>query len=67
MQVKEVKVIMYMILHNRPDAKTKKEIAQALNDQHRMELLTKTYPAYIDSLTVENILDVREFEVKERK
>lgn len=54
---------MYMVLEDRPDANTKEEIAQALNDQHREELLTKTWPANIGSLIAENIIDVREYEI----
>lgn len=55
---------MYFTLEDRPDANTKEEIAKALNNQHREELLTKLWPANIGTLTGENIVDVREYEIR---
>ena len=64
MNIKEVKIMTYVILNDRPDANTKEEIAKALNEQHCMELLTKRYPSYVNTLTAENIIDVREYEIR---
>lgn len=57
MNIKEVKIMMYLCLHNKPEAQTREQIAQALNDAVRDE-------PRIFNITEENILDVREYEIR---
>ena len=58
MQIKEVKIMMYMCLQNMPEVNTKEEIADAIN---RMVIED---PEFFGQLTEENILDVREYEIR---
>ena len=57
MQIKEVKIMMYMCLHNMPEAKTKQQIADAINR------MVCEDPEFFGQIDKDNILDVREYEV----
>lgn len=57
MQVKEVKIMMYMCLHNMPEATTKQQIADAIN-----RMIVED-PEFFGQIDKDNILDVREYEV----
>lgn len=59
MQVKEVKIMMYMCLHNMPEATTKQQIADAIN-----RMIVED-PEFFGQIDEDNILDVREYEVNE--
>ena len=55
--VTEVKIVMYLCLHDKPEAQSREQIAQALNDAVREE-------PRIFNITEENILDVREYIIR---
>lgn len=57
MQIKEVKIMMYMCLHNMPEAKTKQQIADAIN-----RMIVED-PEFFGQIDEDNILDVREHEI----
>ena len=59
MQVKEIKIVMYFCLENMPEIKTRAEIAEVLNS------VIYENPDLFPELTDENIIDVREYEVKD--
>jgi hypothetical protein len=59
MQVKEIKIVMYFCLENMPEIKTKSEIADKINN------VIYEHPELFGELTEENIIDVREYEVKD--
>lgn len=59
MQVKEIKIVMYFCLENMPEIKTKSEIADQINN------VIYEHPEMFGELTEENIIDVREYEVKD--
>lgn len=58
MNIKEVRIVMYFHLENMPEIKTRAEIAEALNN------VIYENPELLPELTEENIIDVREYEVK---
>jgi hypothetical protein len=58
MQVKEVKIIMYLCLEDMPEVKTRADIADALNN------VLYENPDLWGELTEENIVDVREYDVR---
>lgn len=57
MQVKEVKIMMHLCLHNMPEVKTRADIADAINR------LIYEDPEFFGQIDEENILDVREYEI----
>jgi hypothetical protein len=59
MQVKEVKIIVHLIIENMPELNTRAEIAETLNN------VIYEHPDLFPELTEENIIDVREYEVKD--
>ena len=59
MQVKEIKIVMYLCLEDMPEVKTRADIADTLNN------VLYENPDLWGELTEENILDVREYEVKD--
>jgi hypothetical protein len=58
MQVKEVKIIMYLCLEDMPEVKTRADIAGVLNN------VLYENPDLWGELTEENIVDVREYDVR---
>lgn len=58
MQVKEVKIMMYFHIHNMEELTTKEEIADFIN-----RMIVED-PEFFGQLTEENILDVREYEIR---
>lgn len=56
MQVKEVKIMMYLHIHNMEELTTKEEIADFINQMIYED------PEFFGQIDAENILDVREFE-----
>ena len=58
MQVKEVKIIMYLCLEDMPEVKTRADIVDALNN------VLYENPDLWGELTEENIVDVREYDVR---
>lgn len=59
MNIKEVRIVMYFHLENMPEIKTRTEIAEAINN-----LIYENPCEVFAELTEENIVDVREYEVK---
>lgn len=57
MQIKEVKIMMHLCLHNMPEVKTRADIADAINR------LIYEDPEFFGQIDEENILDVREYEI----
>jgi len=62
MNIKEVKIIHYVHIHNMPELKTRKQIAEYINDAFQED--PERVLGYIDE---ENIIDVREFEQPDGK
>lgn len=62
MNIKEVKIIHYVHIHNMPELKTRKQIAEYINDALYED--PEVVFGYIDE---ENIVDVREFEQPDGK
>lgn len=58
MNIKEVKIIFHLVLEDMPEVNTRAEIAEALNN------VIYEHPELLPELTEENIVDVREYEVK---
>lgn len=58
MNIKEVKIMMYFCLQNMPEINTKEEIAEAITK------LVYEDPELFGELTAENIVDVREYEIR---
>lgn len=58
MQVKEVKIMMYMCLHNMPEVETKKQIADTIN-----RMIVED-PEFFGQIDEHNIIDVREYEIR---
>jgi hypothetical protein len=58
MNIKEVKIIFHLVLEDMPEVNTRAEIAEALNN------VIYENPELLPELTEENIIDVREYEVK---
>jgi hypothetical protein len=58
MNIKEVKIVVHLILENMPEVKTRADIAKELNN------VIYENPELFPELTEENILDVREYEVR---
>jgi hypothetical protein len=58
MNIKEVKIIMYLCLEDMPEVKTRADIADALNN------VLYENPDLWGELTEENIVDVREYYVR---
>jgi hypothetical protein len=58
MQVKEVKIIIYLCLEDMPEVKTRADIADTLNN------VLYENPDLWGELTEENIVDVREYDVR---
>jgi hypothetical protein len=56
--IKEVKIMMYFCLENLPEVKTKAEIAETINN------LIYENPKLFGELTEENIVDVREYNIR---
>jgi len=56
--IKEVKIMMYLCLEDMPEVKTRAEIADALNN------VLYENPDLWGELTEENIVDVREYEIR---
>lgn len=56
MNIKEIKIITYLHIHNAPELKTRKQIAEYINDA--LYENTEIVFGYIDE---ENIVDVREY------
>jgi hypothetical protein len=61
MNIKEVKIVMYLCLEDMPEVKTRADIADALNN------VLYENPDLWGELTEENIVDVREFEQPDGK
>ena len=57
MQVKEVKIMMHLCLHNMPEVKTRAEIAETINRYIYED------PEFFGQIDEDNILDVREYEI----
>lgn len=57
MQIKEVKIMMYLCLHNMPEVKTRADIAETINR------LIYEDPEFFGQIDEENILDIREYEI----
>lgn len=55
MQIKEVKVMMYLHIHDMPELITKEQIADFIND------MISADPEFFGQLTADNILDVRTY------
>jgi hypothetical protein len=58
MNIKEVKIMMYFHLENMPEINTKEEIADTITQ------LVHEYPELFGELTAENIVDVREYDIR---
>ena len=58
MQIKEVKIMMYFHIHNMEELKTKEEIADFINQMIYED------PEFFGQIDEENILDVREYEIR---
>ena len=58
MNIKEVKIMMYFHLENIPEVNTKDEIADTITK------MVYEYPELFGELTAENIVDVREYEIR---
>lgn len=58
MQIKEVKVMMYLHIHNMPELTTKQQIADFIND------MISADPEFFGQIDKDNILDVREYEIR---
>jgi hypothetical protein len=58
MNIKEVKIMMYFHLENMPEINTKEEIADTITK------MVHEYPELFGELTAENIVDVREYEIR---
>ncbi len=58
MNIKEVKIMMYFHLENMPEVNTKEEIADTITQ------LVHEYPELFGELTAENIVDVREYDIR---
>lgn len=56
--IKEVKIMMYFHLENMPEVNTKEEIADTITN------MVYEYPELFGELTAENIVDVREYEIR---
>jgi hypothetical protein len=56
--IKEVKIMMYICLHDMPEVKTKAQIADAITK------MVYENPESFGHLDEENILDVREYEIR---
>jgi hypothetical protein len=61
MNIKEVKIVMYLCLEDMPEVKTRADIADTLNN------VLYENPDLWGELTEENIIDVREFEQPDGK
>jgi hypothetical protein len=55
MNIKEIKIITYLHIHNMPELKTRKQIAEYINDALYED------PEFFGQLREENIVDVREY------
>ena len=58
MNIKEVKIMIYLCLEDMPEVKTRAEIADALNN------VLYENPDLWGELTEENIVDVREYDIR---
>ena len=55
MNIKEIKIITYLHIHNMPELKTRKQIAEYINDALYED------PEFFGQLREDNIVDVREY------
>lgn len=58
MQVKEVKIMMYICIENMPELTTKQQIADFIND------MISADPEFFGQIDESNVLDVREYEIR---